>query len=181
MENLVNFAQDLPLGKKGELEFYQRYKTELNLTKIEGTHEDFLCHGIKTELKSEQRHFGETGNIFLETVRNDNTGNPGGIIQAVKEHQAELFISWFPKDNIYFIYDAVDLMNNISKITRGKRLIPVNNSSYSSLGYAIDALELLPYCEKTNITAEEMKKLKREFQLKINKAKAYSLFQLVRA
>jgi hypothetical protein len=180
MEQPADFNHDLPLGKKGENDFYQLYKDEFKLTKIDGKNEDFIIHGIyKMELKSEQRHFGETGNIYIETVRNDNSGKPGGLEQAVKEHKVELFTSWFHKSNVYFIYDAEKLLKDLPKLIKGKRLISVPNHSYSSLGYAIDAFELLPYCVCRNVTDEQINNLKLDFKIKENKAKLrlHTLFQ----
>lgn len=178
------FQDDLYYGQQSELLFLNLYKHKFNLVRTDGKKGDFLSNGKKLELKSDRHLLSVTGNVFIESIRNSNTGKPGGIVQAYQEHQVELFVYWFKMENYYFIFDTKVLIDALPDLIANKSSIPIPNRSYNTLGYKIPAYEILPYCLDTNVTLqmlnhfEKVKKVKENNILNSTKRKYSNLLKL---
>lgn len=175
MEPLFDFNEKLKSGQKSELIFLKRYKDKFQLTQTDGKSGDFLSNGEKLELKSDEHRLYVTGNLFLETIRNTNTNAPGGVIQAVKEHQVEIYMYWFPGENYFFKFDAVALMNAIPELTKNEYPIYIENAGYDTKGYAVKAYRLLPFCIETNAP------LKLVNSFRPMKKTPYSIYQMLKS
>lgn len=174
MELPANFKQDLAQGQQAEQLFLDRYQSKWNLTRTDGKQGDFLSNGMKLELKSDKYKLAETGNLFLETIRNTNTNALGGIFQAVQEHQVEIYMYWFPRENYYFKFDAKRLMYALPELIKNESPILIENDGYHTKGYLIKAYKLLPFCIETNAP------LKLLDSFKPVKKTPYSIYQMLK-
>lgn len=103
MSKQFEFKAQLAKGQAGE-ELFLKYHPDL--TRLDGKKGDFIGFTQrKIELKTDSRTVLDTPNFFMEHIRNETTGQPGGPWQSAQS-SVHYFVYLFACGTIYWFETA---------------------------------------------------------------------------
>jgi hypothetical protein len=94
--------------------------------------------GAGVEVKFDRYNGDLTANIFLESIRNDNSGQPGGPYQAL-QHGSKYFLYVFSGNYELLLFQTESLCNMLDKYVAetGIKPLSIANKGYNTLGYLV--------------------------------------------
>lgn len=135
-----NFKESLAKGKAGEALLLKLWP---ELVPTDGRKGDFMLGPNKVEVKSDNYSM-DTGNFFMERWSDFLKQKPGGVWQAL-QHEANIFVYWYPKDKIAFIFDSVILKNALEDIIKDLTPVQIPNVAWLTIGFKVPRQLLEPY------------------------------------
>lgn len=134
------FHKSLQVGKSGEAAFLKLFP---HLVPTDGRSGDFIDeHGHKWEVKSDQYDHNRTQNFFIEVFSSIEKGTPGGPGQALL-HGCKYFVYYFQKNNIAYVFDTQDLVEQLKNIDMGTP-IEIRNIRWTTVGHKVPRRLLTP-------------------------------------
>lgn len=130
----MSFQADLKFGQQAEADFHKSYP---NLIRLDGRSGDFqLPSGAKIETKFDRYCPIKYKNFIIERYRSKE--RPGGLWQA-EEHGCSLFCYVFVKTGDIYLFNTVELIDNVVKIVEERKLElhSIANTGYTTRFYKI--------------------------------------------
>lgn len=154
----AEFKKDLDRGHDGERSFFEKYQS--SVTHLDGRNADFEINktGETIELKTDYYDFEKTANLFME--RYSYAEEPGGPWQSLKKG-ITYYIYHFHSHDRTFIFNTVQLVRKLEKLTVSLKLVNVQNRNHVTRGYKVPMLDLVDMClEPADINLHEPKRKK---------------------
>lgn len=127
---------DLKRGQDGEREFIRG--TGDRYVHLGGRFHDLYCNkmGLLCELKTDSYDMEETPNFFFERWSDIAKKKPGGAHQALLKG-AQVFIYFFIKNGVYFVFDTKKLVSAIDRLSADMPIMRIPNRGWVSAGYLV--------------------------------------------
>jgi hypothetical protein len=121
------------IGEKGE-ELFLRYYPDL--TRLDGRKGDFIgFSGRKIELKTDSRTTRDTLNFFMERIRNESTGLPGGPWQSAAS-EVYYFVYLFA-DGIIYWFETAALVSHLEAHEAKYKVHRIFNKGWTAVGWLV--------------------------------------------
>lgn len=154
-----SFKEDLEIGKKYEQEYLDLKKGAIKFSDTLAYDFVSATTGAGIELKSDTYDMNETPNFFIE--RYSREGIDGGPWQSLSKG-AKIFIYWFPKNKISYVFYLDKLVKFLDEIIKKYhlKLVDIKNNNYTTQGYLIKR----EYLNKVLAKKENFNIVKKEIE-----------------
>lgn len=134
-----NFQASLKRGHKGEAEFYELFKDQVE--RLDGYIADgrILATGKTYEIKTDYYCPTKTENFAMEKVSYGD--KPGGPYQSL-EKNVDYFIYFFPKAMQFHVWETKTLVRRLEKVTKDMHTIPIWNVAHTTWIHKVPRVEL---------------------------------------
>lgn len=134
-QKTFDFKAQLSKGNKGEHWIKNHYHSPV--VKYKERDFDFIRDdGARVEVKTDWYNLSSTEFFFMERWSDVDSKKPGGPWQS--EGKADVFIYLFIRDGVYFEFEDIGaLVQRLRKLTKGQKLIKVQNKGWCGGGYKV--------------------------------------------
>lgn len=138
MSKQFGFQEQLAKGQKGE-ELFLKYHPDL--TRLDGRKGDFIGFSQKKiELKTDSRSTTDSPNFFMERIRNETTGAPGGPWQSA-ESKIHYFVYLFSDGTIYW-FETAALVAHLEEHEKSYKTRRIFNRGWTAVGWLVPRASL---------------------------------------
>jgi hypothetical protein len=136
---VFGFAEQLSIGSEGEAALQKMWHGP-KLTKHPKRAYDFDGgDGSKVEVKTDTYDMSKTTNFFIERWSVEQQQKPGSVWQSL-EKGVTVFVYFFKKNNTYFVFDNLPLLQATLEVYIEKCKPPpmrILNKGYNALGFKV--------------------------------------------
>ena len=135
-----SFKKSLEIGKAGEAALQKLWP---DLVQLPGRHSDFFLQstGETVEVKTDSYSMSATANFFIELMRDVERERIGGPAQSLI-HGSSLWVYWFIKDKVAFIFETRDLVAWLKENHMKYPQRNIKNNGWTTVGILVPREDL---------------------------------------